>query len=86
MTAKAVRIAQCALRDAVRCLTTMKKVHHRFGQGRVLVKIVEVAGQIAQIFKCPAQTAGCSAYAHIVPHGVADRRPVLGDQRRVVMH
>ena len=49
------------------------------------VKGMKVAGKIAQVLKSAGKTGGRTGDAHIVPHGVADGGPVLGDQGGVVV-
>lgn len=85
MAPEAAGVAQGALGDAVGRLAAVEKIHDGLGDGRIFVEVVEMAGKGAQVVKGTVQAAGRAADAHIVPHGIADGRPVLRDERRVVV-
>jgi len=66
-------------------LAAVEQVDDGFADGRLLVEVVHVLRERAQVLEGAPQPRGGADDAHVVPHGVADGGPVLRDEGRVLV-
>ena len=66
-------------------LGALEQADDVFGYRGLLVELLDPQVHVPHVFNGAFEPGWCSDDAHIIPHGVLDGHPVLGDERRVLI-